>query len=155
MAIRRIGKNTGPGRDRSTAMTMARTRTSTSATQKMNTFISVGATLLGAFLGRKAVSVGNVGRATTAMRSASRIGKEKEDVARADESAQVLQERLNALQAEFDAERAAMQGQFEPAAAPVEKTQVRPRKSDITVGAAGLVWTPWKRAADGMTEPAF
>jgi hypothetical protein len=123
--------------------------------QKLNTAISFGATLLGAFLGRKAISVGSVGRASSTMRSASRIGKEKEDIERADESAQVVQERLAALQAEFDAEVASMQGQFEPTAVPVERTLVRPRKSDISVGAVGLVWTPWKIASDGMTEPAF
>jgi hypothetical protein len=123
--------------------------------QKLNTVISVGATLLGAFLGRKAVSVGNVGRATTAMKSASKIGKEQQDVARAGESVQMLTERLAALQSEFDAEVAALQGQFEPEAANIEKTQLRPRKSDITVGTVGIVWTPWKIAADGMTEPAF
>ncbi|MFH0909455.1 MAG: ATP-binding protein [bacterium] len=123
--------------------------------QKMNTMISVGATLLGAFLGRKAVSVGSVGRATTAMKSASRIGKEKEDIARADESVQAVQERLTALQSEFDSETAAMQGPFEPSVAPVEKSRIRPRKSDISVGTVGLVWTPWRIASDGITEPAF
>jgi hypothetical protein len=123
--------------------------------QKMSTAISVGASILSAFLGRKAVSVGNIGRASTAMRSASKIGKEKEDIERAGESAQVVQQRLAELQAEFDAEVAAMQGQFDPSSAPVEKTQVHPRKSDISVGALGLVWTPWKVASDGMTEPAF
>jgi hypothetical protein len=118
--------------------------------QKMSTAISVGATLMGALFGRR-----SFGSATTAMRSASKIGKEKEDIARAGESVQVVQERLTALQAEFDAEVAAMQGQFDPSAAPVEKTQIRPRKSDISIGAVGLVWTPWRVAADGMTEPVF
>jgi hypothetical protein len=47
-----------------------------------------------------------------------------------------------------------LQGQFEPAAAGITKAQVRPRKSDVMVGQVGLCWTPWKRSADGMVEPA-
>jgi hypothetical protein len=40
--------------------------------QKLQTAISVGATLLGAFLGRKAVSTATMGRAATAARAGSR-----------------------------------------------------------------------------------
>ena len=115
--------------------------------------ISVGATLLGAFLGRKAVSVGNIGRATTAMKSASRIGREKEDVARAGENMAVLQEQLAALQGEFDAEVARVQGEMDPALAEIQKVQIRPRKSDVSVVAIGLVWVPWGVGADGAPQP--
>ena len=121
--------------------------------QKMQTVISVGATLLGAFLGRKAVSVGNIGRATTAMKSASRIGREKEDVARAGENMAVLQEQLAALQGEFDAEVARVQGEMDPALAEIQKVQIRPRKSDVSVVAIGLVWVPWGVGADGAPQP--
>jgi hypothetical protein len=123
--------------------------------QKMQTAISVGATLLGAFLGRKAVSAGTVGRAATAMKSAGRVGKEKDDIDRADESAGVLQERLTALQQEFEQETASLEGQFAPTSVAVEKTQVRPRKSDISVGAVGIVWIPWHTGADGMAEALY
>ncbi len=120
---------------------------------KLQTFLNVGTTLLGALLGRRAASMGNIGRATTAMRSASRIGKEQADVSRANESAGVLQERLATLEQQFQEEIAALQDQLKPTAE-ILKTQIRPRKSDITVGAVGLFWAPWKQAADGMFEPA-
>jgi len=122
--------------------------------QKINTVLSVGATLLGAFLGRGIASVGNVGRATTAMKSASRIGKESADVARASESAEVVQERLNALQEQFDQEVAALQAAVAPESLDIQKRPVRPRKSDISVGTVGLCWTPWRKAEDGTLEPA-
>ncbi len=122
--------------------------------QKINTVLSVGATLLGAFLGRGIASVGNVGRATTAMKSASRIGKESADVARASESAEVVQERLNALQEQFDQEVAAFQAAVAPESLDIQKRPVRPRKSDISVGTVGLCWTPWRKAEDGTLEPA-
>lgn len=122
--------------------------------QKINTVLSVGATLLGALFGRGA-RVGNVGRAATAMKSASRIGKENADVGRAAESVEVVQERLNALQAEFDREVASLQAAFAPEALAIQKRPVRPRKSDISVGTVGLCWTPWKTLPDGTLEPAY
>ena len=121
--------------------------------QQMQTVINVGATILGAFLGRKAVSVGNVTRAGSAMKSAARIGREKADVARAGESAEAVQARLEALQQEFDQETASLQSALDPEQAAIEKLQVRPRKSDISVGTVGLAWTPWKKSEDGTLEP--
>ena len=50
---------------------------------KMDTVISLGSTLLGAFLGRKAVSLGTVGKAATTMRSAGRAMDQAGDVGRA------------------------------------------------------------------------
>lgn len=40
--------------------------------QGLQTAISVGATILGTFLGRKSIKVGTIGRATTAARGAGR-----------------------------------------------------------------------------------
>lgn len=122
--------------------------------QKINTALSIGATLLGAFLGRGTARVGTVGRATTAMKSASRIGKESADVVRASESAEVVQERLSVLQAQFDQEAAALQEGLSPELLDIQKRSVRPRKSDISIGMVGLCWTPWCVTADGTLEPA-
>jgi hypothetical protein len=47
-----------------------------------------------------------------------------------------------------------LEGQVDPSTLDIQKAQVRPRKSDITVGSVGLCWTPWRKAADGMVEPA-
>lgn len=51
--------------------------------QKVQAAISIGTSLLGAFLGRKVTSRANVSKAGTAMRSASRTMKERGDVERA------------------------------------------------------------------------
>jgi hypothetical protein len=122
--------------------------------QKLSTAFSVGATLLGAFLGR-GMGVGTVGRATTAMRSASRIGKENADVQRADESVEVLQERLNALNTQFEQESATLTSGVDPLQVSVQTTVIRPRKSDISIGAIGICWVPWRIGADGMEVRAF
>jgi hypothetical protein len=123
--------------------------------QTLSTVISVGATLLGAFMGRKAMSATNIGRATTAVRSATKIGAERQDVADASESLEVITQRLAAMNAQIEQETAALQGQFDPENAEITKTSIHPRKSDITVGQVALLWTPWKTGSDGMAEPAY
>ena len=52
---------------------------------KLQTAVSVGAAILGAFMGRKMISATSLGRATTAARGAERIGRESADVTRASE----------------------------------------------------------------------
>lgn len=108
--------------------------------QKISTVVSVGATLLGAIMGRKVVSASNIGRATSAMKSAGKIGKEAAEASRAQENAEAVQERLDQLQAEFDQEVAALQKDIGPAQINITKRPIHPRKSDISVEAVGLCW---------------
>ena len=54
--------------------------------QKMQTAISLGATLLSSFMGRKSLSLTTLGRATTTARGVGRSMKEAEDVGRAKET---------------------------------------------------------------------
>jgi len=110
--------------------------------RQTDTLISVGATILGAFFGRRAISTGTIGRASTAARGYGRMSKERADVDHATENLAVLQERLAALQNEFEQEAARIQGEYDPAAAQIEEVQVRPRKSDIMVNEIALVWLP-------------
>ena len=66
--------------------------------QKIQTAISIGTTILGAFLGRKALSGSTIGRAGTTMHRASRAMKEYGDIQRAEENVSVLQQQLKGLQ---------------------------------------------------------
>src|SRR6185295_3673791 len=59
--------------------------------QTLQVAISVGTTLLGAFLGRKAVSATTLSRAATAVRAVGRSRKESEDVEHATESVEAVQ----------------------------------------------------------------
>ncbi|HJS22138.1 MAG TPA: hypothetical protein VJ764_05735 [Steroidobacteraceae bacterium] len=110
--------------------------------QKMQSAISIGATVLGALLGSRRLSTGTLGRATTAARSAGRIGREKEDVDRAEESADVLRQRLEALSTECEQDVSALQAKLDPQAIAVRKIQVGARKSDIEVVRVTLLWVP-------------
>jgi hypothetical protein len=109
--------------------------------QKLQTAISFGTSLLGALLGRKALSVSNANRIGSAARSAGRIGRESSDVTRAAESREVLEQRLTDLQNELEQEVARLQGELDPQTAAIEKIEIRPRKADVEVTTLALVWS--------------
>ncbi|HEX2836798.1 MAG TPA: hypothetical protein VHN77_01590, partial [Phycisphaerales bacterium] len=101
--------------------------------------------ILGGFLGRKAVSAGNVGKAATAMRAGSRAYQEAGDVKRAEENVGAMQQQLAELQAQFQSEVDAFSARVDPATETFEKVTLRPKKTDIRVDAVVLAWTPaWK-----------
>jgi hypothetical protein len=110
--------------------------------RKMQSAISIGATVLGALLGSRRLGSGTLGRATTAARSAGRMGHEKEDVERAEEGADVLRQRLAALLAEVEREVTALQAKLDPQRIVIRKVQVGVRKSDVEVQRAFLLWVP-------------
>ncbi len=121
--------------------------------QGLQTAISLGATLLGAFLGRKSISTSNIGRATTAARGAGRVVKERQDVARATETVEAIEQQLAELDATFKAEIAALEASAESLTAPLETVLVKPRKTNIAVRLVALVWTPrWRDAQGGITS---
>jgi hypothetical protein len=123
--------------------------------QKMNTALHVGTSILGALFGRKAISAGSVGRVGTAARSATRIGRESQDVQRAEEDVEVLRQRLADLQRESDADVARLEGTLDPSTITLRSVEVPARKSDIAVGEVALVWAPWRKGADGFPAAAY
>jgi hypothetical protein len=115
---------------------------------KLQTVVSMGATLLSAFLGRKAVSVSTLGRATTAARGIGRSMKESEDIKRADESAEAVRAQIEALDAEIQAETQRIAGQFD-GTAPLERFALAPKRGQITVQFVALGWMPGSGRAPG------
>jgi hypothetical protein len=113
-----------------------------SSAAKTGTFLSIGTAILGAFMGRKVASPGNLGRAATAARGVSRQMKEGSDVARAEENVSALGEQLRTLEAEFEAETATLTEKFDAASAEFTTLKLHPKKSGIHVRAVVLAWTP-------------
>jgi len=122
--------------------------------QKLQTAVSIGATILSAFLGRKAISASSMGRAATAVRTAGRIGQQQQDVEHADESAATVEQQIKSLQAQCDAEIARLTTTLDPATISLRSVQLSARKSDLAVGEVALAWIPWRRGADGFPAPA-
>ena len=123
--------------------------------QKMQTAVSIGSSILGALLGRKAISAANMQRAGTAARSASRWGRESQDVERAEESIELLKQRLADAQREVEAEAAKLESSLDAGTIALRTIEVPARKSDIAVGEVALVWAPWRKGADGFPAPAY
>jgi len=122
--------------------------------QQMQTVINVGATLLGAFMG-KGIGAGTVGRAATTAKSAGRIFKEKDDVNRARDSVATHQQTLQELEEEFKAEMDELSARIDPATEELQRLSLRPAKKDISVKLVGLAWLPYWRAQDGTVSAAW
>jgi hypothetical protein len=123
--------------------------------QGLQTAISVGATLLGAFLGRKAVGVTNIGRATTAARGVGRVLKERQDIGRAEDTVEGIRQRLRDLEAEFASEMSALETQIDPLTERLERVALKPKRTDIAVRLVALAWAPLWQDPQGKTTPAW
>ncbi len=117
----------------------------------LQTAISIGATLLGALLGRKKLSAGNLGRATTAARGVGRTAREREEVADAEAALAAVRSERDELETRLAAEVAA-----QPVGeAAVEALELAPRKADTGVETFALAWAPWWIDAAGAAIPAW
>lgn len=106
----------------------------------IQTAVSVGASILGAFLGRKVLSAATMGRAATAARQASRTYKESQDVSQAKENVDQLVKQLADLQKQFDDEVASLQQKVDPGTEQLDHRSVRPKKTNISVQIVALGW---------------
>ena len=99
--------------------------------------------------GRKLGSTANVGKAATSIRQASKIGKEKGDVAVAEGSVEILTERLQKLNSELEQEMLKVGEQFDAEQLPLDETSLQPKKTDIAVTRIAVVWLPYAAAEGG------
>ena len=122
--------------------------------KKIESALSIGGALLGAFLGRKRLSSSTVSRVGTAARRAGYAAREMRDVREAQAEAAELQARLDAEGEAFAADVARLEGEIDAQAEALDTVQVRARSSDIDIRFVALLWSPYRRAADGRTRPA-
>jgi DNA helicase HerA-like ATPase len=107
---------------------------------RLQTFISVGSTLLGAFMGRKALSASTLGKATTAARGISKSLQEGSEAASAEQSAEGIRQQIAGIETDIEAESAALAA-TEPS---VESIEVKPVRNGISVRLVTLAWIPRK-----------
>ena len=126
-----------------------------SRSSQMQAAISVGASILGAFLGRKTISATNIGRAATAIRGAGRVLKESQDVNLAGENVAALQKQVTDLESQFKSETEALAAASDPLSEKLDTLTLRPSKANIAVKLVTLAWTPHWRLSDGSLTPAW
>jgi len=131
-------------------------RESAQATQqKLQTALSMGATVLGALLGRKAISASTLGRATTAARGMGRTMKESQDIGRAQDSLEAMRQQKAELEAQVQAEVSALGGALDPLAEPLDTVTLKPKRTDLSVQLVALAWAPVWTDAQGRSTPAY
>lgn len=121
---------------------------------KVQTALSVGATLLGAFTGRKVVSATNINKAASALKGVGRSAQQQSDVARAKETVDAHKKALEELTADFEREAEALASKIDPATESFETMLIKPKKTDIEVRLVALAWAPY-RISDGKASPAW
>ncbi|MCX8032396.1 MAG: ATP-binding protein [Thermoleophilia bacterium] len=110
--------------------------------RKFQTAVSLGATIMSAFLGKKVLKTGTLGRAATTMRDVSRTVDQTADVKRAEEVLNTLKQELAQLAEQEQKELDELKQQIELELTSLESLHLRPRKSGIVVDTVGLVWMP-------------
>jgi hypothetical protein len=118
------------------------TEQSQASSATMSSAVSFGSTLLSALFGRKWASAGNVSRAATSVRSASRAAEQRGDVDRARQNLTAAQEELRAMEAELQTEIERLQAELSAVNLTLEPYELSPRKADLAVTGVQLVWLP-------------
>jgi predicted RNase H-like nuclease (RuvC/YqgF family) len=123
--------------------------------QKLQTALSLGATIFDAMLSRKKGSRSTIGRASTTAGRAGRILKENKDVERAEENVDELKRQLAELQALLAEESGEAKKGIDPLTEPLEQFQITPKKKDIAVVLTALVWVPYQETDAGGIIPVW
>jgi len=123
------------------ALTKVERESEQASGQKLQTMISVGATLMGALMGRKAITASTLGRATTAARGMSRTMKESGDIADAQKEVQVIEQQQQDLEDELKLETATLEAAGDPATETFERIEVKPKRTNVAVKLVALLWT--------------
>jgi len=127
---------------------------SQAARARLDTIVSLGSTLLGAFLGRKAISASTMSRAATTVRRAGRAVDQSGDVGRAEETIEALEQQRQELEAQFQSETEAVLAGA-AALGELETIEVPAARGGVQVRLVALAWVPFQRDASGALAPAF
>ncbi|MDQ8162668.1 MAG: DUF87 domain-containing protein [Gemmatimonadota bacterium] len=109
---------------------------------KMDTAISVGGAILGAFFGRGRISAGAISRVGTAARGAGRAAQQQGDVTRASESLQAIEAQYAELEAALQADVDALGGAYDAQQETLEAIPIKAKSGDVHLQLVALVWVP-------------
>jgi len=107
--------------------------------QRLESAVSLGSTVLGALLGRRSVTSS---RAASAARQVGRASTQRDDVQRAETSIQALSDQLARIEAELAGKMEQVRAEWDVDAIEIEEVTLSPRKSEIGVELVALAWMP-------------
>ncbi|MDO4642316.1 MAG: DUF87 domain-containing protein [Cardiobacteriaceae bacterium] len=108
----------------------------------VQTGLAIGGALLQAFTGRKVLSASTISKTQTAIRSASKIQKERQDIDAANARENLVAEQMAQLNEELTSELQRLREQYDPAILPLEYKEIDVKTSDITIRFIALGYVP-------------
>ena len=121
---------------------------------KLDAYVSIGSALLGAFMGRKRVSASSTSRIGTAIKRASRIGKQSDDVRHAKEEIKEIMSNLEELNTQFENDVARLGLVFDAQTEKLDSVVVKATYANIHIRLVGLTWLPYHQGDETLT-PAW
>ncbi len=105
-----------------------------------STVLSVGMTILDAFLGRSALKRSTTSKAGSALRNAGRMYREKDDVERARARVEEIEEEIEILEERLEEEIETLSEKYSIDNYEIEPFYIKPRKSDIHDIEIAILW---------------
>jgi len=106
---------------------------------KMDTFVKIGSSILGAVLGGRSRR-----SSSSAMTGASRAWKESRDVSRAEDKLEREKQELEDLEREAEREIEALKEAMDPMNETFEEIVISPYKKNCSAKSVGIVWMPYR-----------
>ena len=110
--------------------------------QWIQTGLSIGATVIGMLTSRKTISATNIGRATTAARGMGRGMQQYEDVSRAKDTVESVQQDLDAANADLAKQIETLDTGYDAQTEKLDTIAIKPKRTGITVQLVALAWVP-------------
>ncbi|WP_182866730.1 ATP-binding protein [Rhodopirellula sp. JC639] len=116
---------------------------------KWSSILSVGNSILGAFMG------GRRGGVMTAARGVGRASQQADDVRRAEQALKDLHGDIKDLEDELEQEIEELAKACDIDKIELDTTEIPPRKSDLKTQDVFILWTPWQVDSTGIATPLF
>ena len=81
--------------------------------------------------------------------------KESQDIGRATDNVEALQQQLADINAELEAQVAELQSKADPLTEALETITIKPKRTNINLQLCALVWAPYWRDAQGTQTSAW
>jgi hypothetical protein len=121
--------------------------------KQMEGIFNIGTTILGALLGNKIATKGNVSKAATAVKGLGKATTQQGNVMRAQETYEELVATRDELERQCQEEVDAVSSQFSAENLVLESIDIPIRKADTKVKLLALAWVPWQIDSQGIATP--
>ncbi|MDP1561580.1 MAG: DUF87 domain-containing protein [Pirellulaceae bacterium] len=123
--------------------------------RKWDTALTMGTTILGALLGKKAISATTVGRTASTIKKAGQTAAGQTKMKHAENSLEGLLEAKQELEAEFQVAVGEIAAAWNGDQIPLTSSEISPRKSDLAVLKHQFVWLPFAVDGAGIATPLY